>query len=588
MLWRLGVILIFIAATGLSVWAAPTPGRLRAIHRSAQFEGWATQLPALHLAAKEAYAREELGAAAAWFNAYRWAAVFAQTEEAFVSRWIEAVEGAGVAHPGMSTRYPMRKFQLGLMITPECQAWLLGDAELSDEFFSLLEPVDYLPEVLRILSDLHGRDPVGVQMYASLALAIALVYDVPPPLDWPHRQVSAEILARRLPESAEAFRWWTQEDRAGRTYHSLANLDADELKFVVDAATPLAELAWSQQVANYPLSQLGSAYTMISYRQDRAANALGMWTEKTYTLPAILGAGGICVDQAYFATAIGKARGVPTLFFEGAGREARHAWFGFLDSERKWRLDVGRYAAQRFVTGFARDPQTWRVISDHGLKFLAERFRGTASFRRSRIHAAFAADFLAGGDAVAAERAARKAVGDERRNQSAWDLLLAAEAVLGREPRAIETTVREAMVALQAYPDLEAHYSRRLSESLRARGEAQAAGQEQERVAAKFRGGRADLSVREARELLLGSVATQPLREQIRAYNRTVDKYGRGAGVIFFDQIVVGFVEHLVVMREPKAALDAMERARRVLKVEEGTQLDQDFARLLKELKSRR
>lgn len=568
--------------------AAFSPDRVEAIHRSAQLQGWAAQSPALRAAAKEAYGRGDWDAASAWFNAYLWSGMFADTEQRFVTRWMTAVREAGVGHAAMPTRYPMRAFQLGLMVTPECQAWLFGDAALSQEFFALVEPVDYLPKVLRILDDLLRHEPADVRAYGSLALAIALVYDVPPPPDWPHRQVSAETLPRQLPDPLDAFRWWVAEDRAGRTYHSLASLGAEELKFVVDSAAPLAELAWSQQVANYPLSQLGSTYTMIAYRRDRAVNQAGMWSEKSYTLPTILGMGGICVDQAYFATAAGKARGVPTLFFEGAGREARHAWFGYLDGDRKWQLDVGRYASQRFVTGFARDPQTWRVISDHALKFLAERFRGTASFRRSRIHTGFAADFLVTGDAAAAERAARKAIGEERRNPTAWDLLLAAEAALGREPRAREDTVRAAMGALQAYPDLEAHYSRRLSESLRARGETAAAEQEQQRIAAKFRGSRADLSVREAREWLLGSIATQPLREQVQTYNRTVDKYGRGAGVTFFDQIVVGFVEHLMVMREPKAALEAMERARQVMKVEPGTQLDQDFARLLRELKSRR
>lgn len=568
--------------------AAPTPARLQAIHRAAQFSGWPAQVAGLRSAARGFYVRGELDAAASWFNAYRWSALFAQTEEEFVARWVTAVQEADVAHSGMATHYRPRKFQLGLTISPECQAWLLGDAKLSEEFFSLIEPVDYLPKVLRILDDLLRHAPGDVERYGNLALAIAVVYDVPPPPDWPHRQVSAETLPRTLPQPLDAFRWWVAEDRAGRTYHSLTSLDAEELKFVVDTAAPLAELAWSQQVANYPLGQLGSAYTMIAYRQDRAANALGTWSEKTYTLPTILGAGGICVDQAYFASAIGKARGVPTLFFEGAGRESRHAWFGFLDGERKWRLNVGRYAAQRFVTGFARDPQTWRVISDHELRFLAERFRGTATFRRSRLHAAFAADFLAASDAAAAEQAARKALDAERRNPAAWNLLLAAEAALGREARAREATMREAMMASQAYPDLEVLYSRQLSESLRARGDIAAADQEQQRIAAKFRGSRADLSVREAREWLLGSIASQSLREQIGTYNRTVDKYGRGAGVMFFDQIVVGFVEHLMVMKEPKAALDAMDRARKVLKVEPGTQLDQDFARLLQAIKSRR
>ena len=45
------------------------------------------------------------------------------------------------------------------------------------------------------------------------------------------------------------------------------------------------------------------------------------------TLPLILQEGGLCVDQAYFAAMVGKAKGVPTLLFRGAGLDGR----GLLD-----------------------------------------------------------------------------------------------------------------------------------------------------------------------------------------------------------------------------------------------------------------
>ncbi len=568
--------------------SAPTPEQLQGIHGLAQSLGWAAQVPHLRTEAHRAYAHGELEAARAWFQVYRWSVLFAQRDSQFIPQWIRAVEGAGLAHAGMATQYRAGNFQFGLTISREFQAWLLTHPEFSEAFFALVQPVDFLPEVFKILGELHDRDPARFETYAALALAIAVVYDVPPPPDWPHRQVMPEALSRRWPRVSEAFGWWTEEDRAGRTYHRLTDLAAEELKFVVDTPAPLAELAWSQQVANYPLSQLESTYTMIAYREDRAAKRMAMWPEKSYTLPAILGAGGICVDQTYFATAAGKARGVPTLFFEGPGRDGRHAWFGFLNEKGKWQMDVGRYASQRLVTGFARDPQTWSTLSDHAIEFLAERFRTTESFRRSRLHADFSADFLAHDDAAAAVKAARRSIEVERRNQTGWEALLAAEQAQGGPVHEREATLRAAMVAFQRFPDLEANYSKRLSASLRARGETNEAAQEQQRVARKYQGSRSDLSVRQARDLLLHSIYTEPVREQVRAYNKLVDQYGRGAGAAFFDQIVVGFVEHLVQMGEPKAALEAMDRARRGLKVESGSQLDGDFNRLLKALKEMR
>ncbi len=112
----------------------------------------------------------------------------------------------------------------------------------------------------------------------NLALAIAVVYDVPAPPDWPHGQVSAVSFPRQLPAPADAFDWWIRQDQLDRTYHRLEQLGADDLKFVVDAAAPFSELEWSQKNIELPLSQLAKAYTMIPcYRADRADRQIYLW-----------------------------------------------------------------------------------------------------------------------------------------------------------------------------------------------------------------------------------------------------------------------------------------------------------------------
>jgi len=561
--------------------ALPTPARLAAIQAAAQKDGWAAQKMPIHALAQSAYEREKLPSAAAWIHVCYWAALFGENESDFVPAWIRAVEAAHVGHTNMAKRYASPRQPLGRWVAPNCQAWLMGNVDFSDQFFSLIQPVDYLPQVFRILDALYGDDPARFKKFANLALAIAVVYDIPPPPDWPHQQVPADVLPRRWPDPLEAFKWWTHEDQLGHTYHHLAQLRAEELKFVVDAAASFNELDWSQHVVDYPLAQLPRAYSMIHYRRDRAANQTLDWPGKSYALSAILGAGGICVDQAYFATEVGKARGVPTLFFHGAGDDGRHAWFGFLDGDQHWQLDAGRYAEQRYVTGFARDPQTWLEISDHELKFLAERFHALPSFRQSRVHAEFAADYLANGNAAAAAAAARKAVNYERRNQPAWETLVAAEARLAPDPKRREGTLREAIRAFEDYPELEVYYSNRLSESLRARGEISAADFEQSRIARKYELNRSDLSVQEARDSLMRSFNSQTVAGQIRAYNLVLEKYGRDEGVIFFDQIVVPFIEHLTQLGERSEALHAAERARNTLKVSPGSQLEKEFDRTL-------
>ncbi|WP_414664961.1 tetratricopeptide repeat protein [Horticoccus sp. 23ND18S-11] len=568
------------------VLAVPTAMRFAAIHAAAQRDGWAPQSAALQVAGVRAYEREKPAAAEAWLNAFRWATLLGQSEPEFVPRWVQTVQAARLAHPNMPTRYDARPRLLAANLSPALQAWLVGNVAVSAEFFALLTPVDFAPRVLEILDELFKADPARFKTYVNLALAIAVVYDVPPPPDWPHAQVTNRALPRTLPPPAAAFAWWIKQEQRGRTYHSLARLGAEELKFVVDAAAPFNELEWIQGAADLPLAQLPRAYSMIRYRNDRLTGNQLVWPGATYTLPEIIATGGICPDQAYFATQAGKARGVPTLLFGGAGADGRHAWFGFLDGSRKWQLDAGRYAEQRFITGYARDPQTWAQFSDHDLQFLSEGFRSLPSFRQSRTHARFAAEYLALGNARAAGVAARKAVSYERRNQDGWELLIAAARKEGRDAKAVESLLREAALAFQRHPDLEAQYVTRVADSLRARGETTAAAEEVRRIATKHKPGRSDLSVQQARENVRRAMATQPLAEQIRVYNSAVDSYGRGEGIGFFDQVVAGFARHLVQLNQKAEALRALQRAHQALRVEPNSQLAGEFEALLKEIKA--
>jgi hypothetical protein len=567
---------------------APSRGRLAAVHAAAQREGWSPQVAGLRAAAMLAYEREKLGAAEAWLDVYRWAGLLGRSEAEFVSGWIQAVNAAKVGHSNMPAHFDLRPRPLAGAMSAELQLWVLGAPGFSAEFFSLLSPVDFVPRVLAILNELFRADPVRFRAYAGLALALAVVYDVPPPPVWPHGQVSEEALPRKFPAPAEAFAWWIKQDQAGRTLHKLGRLGAAELKYVVDTSASLAELEWAQAIDSLPLSHLDRAYTMVRYRKDRVANNNPNWLGRTYRLPEILAAGGICSDQAYFATQMGKARGVPTLLFYGAGNDGRHAWFGFLDTGSKWRLDAGRYAEQRFVTGHARDPQTWRVLSDHELQFLSQRFRELPAYRQSRTHGSFAAEYLAAGQGAAAGNAARKAVNFERRNQAAWETLIAAAQKEGRDAKTRENLLREAALAFQLQPDLEAEYLNRVVASLRERGETSAAEEEGRRIARKYKSGRGDLSTQQAKEMVRRAIQTQPLAEQVRVYNTVVDTYGRGAGMGFFDEIVAGFVEHLLQLNQKGEATRAVERARRVLKVEPQSQLASEFERLAQEVRAAR
>jgi hypothetical protein len=561
----------------------PTQARIEAIRDFAGASGWNAAVVPVRVAAVRAYRQDRFAAAEAWFHLYRWAALFSEPENVFVDGWIKAILAGHLNYEGVAGEYHPTGDPIGLKLSPELQGWVLSNEAFSEEFFANAKAVDQLPNAFSILDRLYKRDPAVFARYASLALAIALVYDVAPPPDWPHGQVTPQALSRKLPEPEVTFDRLVKDDRAGRTYFRLPRLRVEELKFVVDSAAAPSELEWSETAVPYGLDEFEGAYTMIAYRTDRTtSDRLMVWSGHPYTLQAIKAEGGICVDQAYFATEAGKARGVPTLLFTGAGQDGRHAWFGFLDGEHRWRLDAGRYAEQRLVTGIARDPQTWLPISDHELQFLSERFHALPSFMQSRIHEEFAGDFLMVGDAAAAARAARSAVNYEKRNIDAWEILIAANARLGLAPAEQEGVMREASLAFTPkYPDVVAAYTNRVCQSLRNRGETSLADYEERGLANRLLGDRSDLAIHQAAGILARSIASQPVPAQVATYNAILAQYGHGSGTLFFDQIVVAFAEHLAQAGLKAEARDAVERARQALEVQPGTQIALDVDKLL-------
>jgi hypothetical protein len=401
---------------------------------------------------------------------------------------------------------------------------------------------------------------------------------VPPPPDWPHGQVSPEALPRKLSPPADVFAFFINADRTGATLHHLRALPASELKFVVDTTARFDEMGWAQKNVQTPLNQLAKAYDVIRYRRDRIENGALLWPQPTYRLMDILQAGGICVDQAYFASSVGKAKGVPTLLFRGAGLDGRHAWFGFLDGNGHWQLDGGRYAEQKLVAGVAYDPQTWTNISDHELTFLTEGFRRLPLYKTSRMHAQFAAIYYDAGEFASAAKAARAAVNVERRNLDGWNTLIAAQQRLTENPRQLETIYQEGARAFQRYPDIETEFKALLSRSLRARGEVSAADFAERSTAKKYdQEDRADLGVRQAGDILKRSLENDDMNTRIRTYYSVLNTYGRGAGVDFFDRVVRPFVEHLLRNDQPREAMQAVTQARRVLRVEPNSQLEGDL-----------
>src|SRR5580698_905257 len=183
----------------------PTRERLEAIESQAASAGWSAQVLPLRAAAVGAYTHDRFVAADAWFHVYRWAGLFSEPENVFVQGWINAILANHLNYEGVAGQYNPTARLIGLNVSPELQDWLLSDEGFSEEFFSNVKAVDHIPNALTILNTLYRRDPAKFARYPSLALAIALVYDVPPPPWWPHFQVSPEALPRKLSKPEDTF-----------------------------------------------------------------------------------------------------------------------------------------------------------------------------------------------------------------------------------------------------------------------------------------------------------------------------------------------------------------------------------------------
>lgn len=519
-----------------------------------------------------------------WLLVARWARLLDADQREVTGRWIAAINSARLGHRNMPTEYSPPPEALSALLSLEFVTAIISDPDFSSTFFYLLTPYDHLTEVLRILDRLYLHDPREFKRYAQLALATALVYDMPPPPDWPHGQVAEVLLSRQMPDPLAVYQFWIEADRAGATLHRLDRLSASELKFVVDTAAPLAELTWVQQRVEFDFASLPRAYDIVAYRQDRIEAGDYLWPGRSYALPAILAQGGICIDQGYFASHVGKARGVPTLLFRGAGLDGRHAWFGYLDEQQRWQMDVGRYAEQKLVSGLAFDPQTWGDVNDHELAFLAERFHRLPRVRQSRAWLYLAQEQLRIGDLSEAVASARKATGFEPRNVSAWDVRVLAERAAELSLVKRESTLRDAARALQRYPDLYARFMRDAILIMRERGQISAAEHEDRMLARKFTVDRSDLAIAQAAEMLNRTMIEDDASTQLRVFESALRQFGISAGMSAFDRLVRPFFEHALQQGRKQDAATILRLTARLIPIQVDTQFAAEMDALAKRL----
>ena len=232
---------------------------------------------------------------------------------------------------------------------------LRDQPKLSQTLAFLIKPEDNVTNVYQIIQELEDKRPKAVEPYASLAAAIAVVHDGDSVFE---RHINENTV--KSPNTLALFDYFGSQDK--RMLFGIKDMPAPLLLYVVNVTASIPEMRWA--LSQYAGDQrVGKLFFKIKYdytalHQGDAAKAVDL---HGYSLQNILTYGGVCADQAYFATTVGKAIGVPTAYTTGEAGDAGHAWVGFFENRRGtgvWDFNTGRYKEFQGVRGNVLNPQT--------------------------------------------------------------------------------------------------------------------------------------------------------------------------------------------------------------------------------------
>ena len=493
----------------------------------------------------------------AWLDLWRWCKIFSALSEEEAAKHIES----GLARE------------------------LLSDSTVSRMFFSTLSKEDSVPQVLDNLGSIRTSHPQKFREYASLAIAIAVVNDVPVPKGWPHRQVAQELVPASILPVDQQFLRWVAANEALQLLLDPRKLSPSQLKFVVDAFITDDELGWARKYVRLTRSTFENAYFQINYSHERLKAQQYDWTGVPYTLGAIRKIGGICVDQAYYASMAGKALGLPTLFFTGQGSDGGHAWFGYMRSDDQWEIDCGRYSQHNYATGEAMDPQTWQPISDHELKLLAARFRDKQEFGASMNTLAVAEILEKSGESLRAGQAYEKAIQLCPQNADAWS---AAAAFLQRSGAPSKERIlfhERAKTQFASQADLKVLHQQALISIYQEQGDLDSVKKIEQQILSQNKRRRSDLSVNMAADQLTAMLEAGNMSEAEKLFRRQVYSLSQAGGGNFYYDVAEPYIRVLIEKGDKSEARRSINLVRRKLVPQPGGILDASMSGLEKATK---
>jgi hypothetical protein len=272
--------------------------------------------------------------------------------------------------------------------------YLRAHDELARSVAFTIRDGDDVPGVYRLLDKLRKERPKQVDALPNLAVALSVVRDRPL-----ERHINENKVTGTDPLAV--FDFYVAHEH--QMLYGLKDMPVELLIYVVDTTATVDEMNWA--LTRYGgTADVGKLFFTIKYDTAYFEGKSPKKLDKAgFSLPHILQYGGVCVDQAYFATTVGKSIGVPTAIATATSAEVGHAWVGFLKETRgsaAWNFDSGRYDEYKGIRGNVTDPQTGQSVADSSVSMVGDVIGTTAVQRQSAVAMIDAARVVLGRNAV--------------------------------------------------------------------------------------------------------------------------------------------------------------------------------------------
>jgi transglutaminase-like putative cysteine protease len=243
---------------------------------------------------------------------------------------------------------------------PPLAQWLLDHAEVRRLLFRSLADVDSPETALIQFAELQAAEPQKVLEYPNLAVAFATA-----------RKLHYNRKQPKVATTVESFNYYSDPKRQFR--YDLKEMPFELSRYLADTRLNIAERDWAAR-KYFRTADLGPAYFDVKYDNDSYMKKVPKKIDALdFTLPNLFKVGGVCIEQAYYASEVAKALGVPAAIVYGKGESGiEHAWFTYFQlnpagTSASWAGGAGRYQNQLYFTGNVFNPATGKQILDSEL-----------------------------------------------------------------------------------------------------------------------------------------------------------------------------------------------------------------------------